>query len=164
MIRTYILLGGEEMAYEIKLLDLPDQFTLGVRSIMPAGKLPEFFGKAFGGIMTYLGDLGENPSGMPYAAYFNLDMNAIDIEAGFPVAKKIAGRAEIKPGIIPAGKFVSTLHIGSYETLNIAYDALVLWAKENSYEPSGVSYEYYLNDPSSDPSILPETEIRIQLK
>ncbi len=152
------------MSYEIKLLDLPDQPTLGMRAIMPVGKLPEFFGKAYGGVMAYLGDLGEYPSGMPYAAYFNLDMDALDIEAGFPVSKPFEGRDEIKPGVIPAGKYNSTLHVGSYDSVKVAYDALVLWAKENGYEPSGISYEYYLNDPSSDPSIIPETEVRIQLK
>lgn len=152
------------MSYEIKLLDLPDQPTLGMRSIMPVGKLPEFFGKAYGGVMAYLGELGENPAGMPYAQYFNLDMNALDLEAGFPVAKAFEGRDEIKPGIIPAGKYVSTLHVGSYDSVKVAYDALLQWAKENGYEPSGISYEYYLNDPSSDPSIIPETEVRIQLK
>ena len=152
------------MSYEIKLLDLPDQPTLGMRAVMPVGKLPEFFGKAYGGVMTYLGELGEYPTGMPFAAYFNLDMNALDIEAGFPVSKVFEGRDDIKPGIIPAGKYASTLHVGSYDSVKVAYDALVQWAKENAFEPSGISYEYYLNDPSSDPSIIPETEVRFQLK
>lgn len=152
------------MSYEIKLLDLPDQPTLGMRSILPVGKLPEFFGKAYGDIMAYLGELGDYPAGMPYAAYFNLDKNALDIEAGFPVAKSFEGREGIKPGIIPAGKYVSTLHVGSYDSVKAAYDALVQWAKDNGFEPSGIVYEYYLNDPSSDPSIIPETEVRFQLK
>jgi len=131
---------------------------------MPVGKLPEFFGKAYGGVMTLLGEIGEYPSGMPYAAYFNLNMNALDVEAGFPVSKVIEARDEIKSGIIPAGKYISTLHVGSYDSVKVAYDALVLWAKENGFEPSGISYEYYLNDPSSDSSIIPETEVRFQLK
>jgi effector-binding domain-containing protein len=152
------------MSYEIRLLDLPDQPTLGMRAIMPVEKLPEFFGKAYGGVIAYLAELGDTPSGMPFAAYCNLDMNALDIEAGFPVAKILEGKGEIKAGIISAGKYVSTLHQGSYESVKIAYAALILWVKENGYEPSGISYEYYLNDPSSDPSIIPETEVRVQLK
>ncbi|MCX6827162.1 MAG: GyrI-like domain-containing protein [candidate division Zixibacteria bacterium] len=152
------------MSYEIKLLELPDQPTLVMRSIMPVGKLPEFFGKAYGGIMAYLGDLGEYPTGMPFCAYYNLDMNALDVEAGFPVAKKFEGKGEIKPNVIPGGKFISTIHIGAYDSVQPAYDSLVQWAKDNGIEPTGIAYEYYLNDPSSDPSIKPETEIRFPLK
>lgn len=113
------------MSYEVKLLELPDQPTLGMRSILSVEKLPEFFVKAYGGIMAYLGELGEYPSGMPYAAYFNLDMDALDMEAGFPVSKEFEGRGEIIPGIIPAGKYASTLHTGSYDSVKAAYDALV---------------------------------------
>jgi effector-binding domain-containing protein len=152
------------MPYEIKLLDLPDQPILGMRAIMPVDKLPEFFGKAYAGIMAYLGEMGEYPAGMPFAAYFCLDMDAIDVEAGFPVARNFEGRGEIKSRIIPAGKYANTLHVGSYDSVKAAYDSLVQWANENGFEPSGISYEYYLNDPSSDPAIIPETEVRIQLK
>lgn len=152
------------MSYEIRLLELPDQPTLVMRSILPVGKLPEFFGKAYGGIMAYLSELGEYPSGMPFAAYYGLDMNALDIEAGFPVARELEGKGEIKPGVIPAGKYISTIHIGAYDAVQPAYDALVQWAKENGYETTGISYEYFLNDPSTDPSIEPETEIRYPLK
>ncbi len=152
------------MSYDIKMLDLSDQPTLGMRSIMPVEKLPEFFGKAYGGVMAYLGELGEYPSGMPFAAYHNLDMDALDIEAGFPVSKKFEGKGEIRAGTIPAGKFISTMHVGSYDSVKDAYYALIQWAKQKGFETTGISYEYYLNDPSSDPSIIPETEVRIQLK
>lgn len=152
------------MNYEIKLLELPDQPTLVMRAIVAVGKLPEFFGKAYEGIMSYLGELGENPAGMPFGSYFNMDMNALDVEAGFPVARNIEGKSEIKAGVIPGGKFISTIHIGAYDSVKPAYDALAQWAKDNGYEPTGVAYEYYLNDPTADPSIKPETEIRFPLK
>jgi effector-binding domain-containing protein len=45
-----------------------------------------------------------------------------------------------------------------------AYDALAQWAKVNGFEPTGVAYEYYLNDPSSNTSIKAETEIRFPIK
>jgi len=152
------------MNYEIKLLDLPAQPVLVMRAVVPVEKLPEFFGKAFGGVMAYLSELGEAPSGMPFGAYYNLDMSALDVEAGFPVAKKYPHQGEIKCQEIPAGKFVSTLHRGAYDTVEPAYNALVDWAKANHYEPSGVAYEYYLNDPSEDPSIVAETEVRFPVK
>jgi effector-binding domain-containing protein len=152
------------MSYEIKLLELPDQPTLVMRSILLVDKLPEFFGKAYGGGMTYLSGLGNYPAGMPFGAYYNLDMNTMDVEAGFPVARVFEGEGDIIASVIPGGKFISTIHLGSYDSMKPAYDALAKWAKDNGYEPTGIAYEYYLNDPSADPSIKAETEIRFPLK
>jgi len=41
---------------------------------------------------------------------------------------------------------------------------MVAWAKDNCYEPTGVAYEYYLNDPSETPLIVSETEVRFSIK
>ncbi|RJQ39800.1 MAG: AraC family transcriptional regulator [Anaerolineaceae bacterium] len=38
------------------------------------------------------------------------------------------------------------------------------YIKQKGYEPTGVAYEYYLNDPNEDPSMKPETEICFPLK
>jgi len=152
------------MSYKIKLMELPEQPALTMRTTTAVQNLPEFFGKAYSGIMQYLGELGETPAGMPFGAYYNLDMQNLDVEAGFPVAKALPGEDEIKASQIPGGKFISTVHVGAYDSVEPAYDALTKWAKDNGYEPSGVAYEYYLNDPTKDPSIIPETEIRLPLK
>ena len=152
------------MAYEIKLISLQDQPVLVVRETLPVEKLPEFFGRAYGSIMAYLSQLGEQPTGMPFGAYYNLDMSALDVAAGFPVSKKLPEQEEIQSQIIPGSDFISTIHAGAYDSVSPAYDALTQWAKANNRETTGVAYEYYLNDPSSDPSIIPETEIRLPLK
>jgi len=152
------------MIQDIKLLDFPEQPTLIMRATIPVEKMPEFFGKAFGGVMNYLSILGKMPAGMPFGAYLNLDMKALEVEAGFPVSSKMEGENEIIPSLIPAGKYLTTFFEGSYNDLKIAYDALAEYAQQNGLEPTGISYEYYLNDPSGDPSIIPLTEIRFPIK
>jgi effector-binding domain-containing protein len=114
--------------------------------------------------MAYLQELGEAPAGIPFGVYHNMDMSALDVEAGFPVARVLTGKGEISASIIPGGKYISTTHIGSYDSVQPAYDALTEWAKKNGYEPSGIAYEYYLNDPTANPDIIPETEIRFPVK
>ena len=39
------------------------------------------------------------------------------------------------------------MYIGPYDKISAAYEALAKWAAEKGYEPTGVSYEYYLSDP-----------------
>ncbi len=72
------------MTFDIKVLELPNQPPLFLRTVVVVEKLPDFFGKAYGGIMKYLGELGEAPAGMPFGTYFNMDMNALEVAAGFP--------------------------------------------------------------------------------
>ena len=152
------------MKYECKIIEVRDQPVLAIRTITAVENLPAFFGEAYGSIMRYLGELGEQPVGMPFAAYYNLDMKALDVEAGFPVARNLPEKGKIKSSKINAGKFGITLHTGSYDSVGPAYEALTDFVKQKGYEPTGVAYEYYLNDPTEDPSVKPETEIRFPLK
>ena len=146
------------MAYKITILEFPDQPTLTMRETHPVEQLPTFFRKVFGGVVAYLNELGEQPSGMPFGIYYNLDMSALDVEAGFPVSGSLPGKGEVRVSVIPGGLFISTVHKGSYDSMEPAYDALSSWAKENDYKPTGVVYEYYLNDPND--GVMAETEIR----
>ncbi len=152
------------MSYDCRIIEVREQPVLTIRTIAPVENLPAFFGEAYGSIMRYLEELGEQPVGMPFAAYYNLDMKALDVEAGFPVARTLPEKEKIRSGKIAAGKFGITLHIGSYDSVGPAYEALTDFVKQKGFEPTGVAYEYYLNDPSEDPSIKPETEIRFPLK
>jgi len=90
-------------------------------------------------------------------------MQALDVEAGFPVSKNLPGKGEVISGTIKGGKFLSTIHKGAYDTVAPAYDALKEFAKEKGYSISGLAYEYYLNDPREDPSGIALTEIRLPL-
>jgi len=148
------------MNYKIELKKTELQPTLTMRELHPVEKLPDFFGKAYGGIMIYLQEIGKAPCGMPFAVYYNMDMQALDIEVGFTVKEKLPGKDEIIAGEISAGKYISTVYRGPYDSMEPAYGALTQWAEENGYTPSGIAYEYYLNDPDKNNGVIPITEIR----
>jgi effector-binding domain-containing protein len=152
------------MKYDCRIVEVKDQPVLTIRTVTAVENLPAFFGEAYGALMQYLGELGEQPTGMPYAAYYNMDMKALDVEAGFPVARMLPGKEKIQSGKIDGGKYGITLHVGSYDSVGPAYEALADFVKQKGYEPTGIAYEYYLNDPSEDPNVKPETEIRFPLK
>lgn len=152
------------MEYKIKVMEFEAQPTLTMRETQPVDKLPEFFGKAFGGVMAYLEELGRPPGGMPFGKYYNLDMQALDIEAGFPVMEKLPGKGDILSSEIPAGTYISTIHEGPYDKMEPAYDALKDWAEKNGYAMDWIAYEYYLNDPTEGEGIIPLTEVRFPVK
>ncbi len=44
-------------------------------------------------------------NGAPYTAYFNMDMNNLDIEVGLPILDEVNPGDDIEFGKIPAGKY-----------------------------------------------------------
>jgi effector-binding domain-containing protein len=152
------------MTYQCELAEQSAQPTLSIRTRAAVQDLPQLFGRVYGALAQYLGELGEQPMGAPFAAYRNMDMQDLDVEAGFPVARQLAGKGEMQPGEIPGGKWAVTLHVGPYEQLRAAYDALGQWMKAHNYEPIGVAYEMYLNDPQAVPPQELQTKVVFPLK
>ena len=99
------------------------------------------------------------PAGPPYIAYYNMDMQNLDIEAGFPVNEPLEGKGEIQSGMIPGGKAVSTVYSGPYSGLDLAYEALLAFMREQGLQATGVAYEFYIDDPAMTPPELMKTEI-----
>jgi effector-binding domain-containing protein len=150
------------MSYQCEVKEQPVQKTLSIRTRTAAQDLPQVFGEGYGKIAHYLEELGEQPIGPPFAAYYNMDMDNLDVELGFPVAQTLPGRAEIKAGEIPGSKVATCLHVGPYNEMEPAYTTLMQWMADNGYEATGVAYELYLNDPRETPPA--QTQIIFPLK
>jgi Transcriptional regulator, effector-binding domain/component len=143
------------MSYKFELTEQKEQPVLSIRKRTDVGNLPQELGKAYNAIIQYIGEIGEEAAGAAFAAYYNMDMENLDIEMGFPVLKPIAGKGEIKPGKIPAGKQVSCMYKGPYAQMEPVYEAITQWMKENGHIPTGVCYEFYYNSPMD----VPENEL-----
>jgi effector-binding domain-containing protein len=152
------------MDFQCAIKEQAMQPTLTVRARTPIDGLPELLGESYGKIGAYLAELGEGPAGAPFAAYFNMDMQDLDVEIGFPVSKQIQGKGDIQASQVPGGKQGVALHTGRYADIAPAYDALTEYVKEQGFEPTGVSYEFYLNDPEETPPEELQTQIVFPLK
>lgn len=148
-----IMDGGETM-YPCELKEQPAQPTLSVRFRAPVQELPQHFQKVYGAIMQYLGELGEQHAGAAFAAYHNLDMQNLEVEAGFPVSRSLPGKGEIQASIIPAGTFAVCHYTGPYDGTAAAFEQLTQFAKDQGYQVSGAPYEWYLNGPDTLPQDL----------
>lgn len=139
------------MQYQFVVEEKAARPTMSIRTRAAAENLPQVLGKAYGDIMNYLFEIGVQPAGAPYVGYFNMDMQDLDIEIGFPVAQAASGRDGIQASEIPAGKQVSCLYTGPYNKIEPAYNAIMEWIPANGYIATGVCYEFYLNDPAQTP-------------
>ncbi|MZP30655.1 AraC family transcriptional regulator [Heliobacterium undosum] len=139
----------------IELSEQPSRPVLYIRARTAVGNLPQVLGKAYSEIIAYLNELGEAPADAAFAAYYNMDMENLDVEIGFPVAKPLAGKGDIQAGEIPAGRQVSSLYKGPYSKMEPFYAAMSRWMSENNITPTGVVYEFYYNCPAE----VPEEEL-----
>jgi effector-binding domain-containing protein len=140
------------------------QPVLSVRTRTHVDHLPQAMAKAYAAIVQYMGELGTYPSGPPFAAYFNTDMEDLDVELGMPVAEEQPGKDDIQASEIPAGQVVTCVHVGPYSALEPSYSALSEFVHEQGLEPTGVAYEIYLDDPQSIPEEEMKTRIVFPLK
>lgn len=147
------------MSYPCEVQEQNAQPTLVVRIRTTAQALPIRMGEAYGKIGQYLGVLNEVPAGPPFAAYYNDDMQDLDVAIGFPVARALKGRDEIQAGEIPAGKIATCIYTGPYTEMESAYEVLSTWVADQGLEPTGVAYELYLNDPQTTPPEDLQTQI-----
>ena len=142
----------------------PERHALVVRTMTAVENLPQVIGSSYHKIMTLLGEYGEQPIDVPFVAYYNMDMQNLDVEIGFVVAKPLLGRDDIQAVIYPSVAVASAMHAGPYESMAPTYEALTAWLAEQGLPASGVVFEYYLNDPAD---VAPEevlTRIEMLLK
>jgi effector-binding domain-containing protein len=140
--------------YPCEIKEWPTRPALSIRFRAPVQELPGQFGRVYGEILQYLRELGEQHVGAAFAAYHNLDMQNMDVEAGFPVSKPLPDRGEIRAGKIPGGMVAICHYTGPYDKVGPAYEELKQFAMEKGYAPGGVCYEWYLNGPEVPPQDL----------
>jgi len=146
------------------IVELKARDTLAVRYRTPMAELSKSMGQAYGEIAAYMGKKGIPFSGPPFAMYYNMDMDDLDVEIGFPVASQAAGEGRVKPGRLPGGKLAMATHIGSYEGIGATYEKLTAFVSERALKPEEYMYEEYLNSPEDTPPEKLATNIYFPLK
>lgn len=131
-----------------------EQPTVSIRTRTNVEHLPVLIGESYYRIADYLKELGELVSDVPYVAYYNMDMQRLDVEIGFPVSKILPGKGDIHPGSIPEGNVVSCMYRGPYREMVSTYTEMANWIEKNGLKPTGTVYECYYNGPE-----YPENEL-----
>jgi len=131
----------------IEMLQKMVQPTLFIRTIAKVHDLPVLIGQSYGKMAAYLQEVGELLADVPYVAYHNMDMQNLDVEIGFPVARQLPGKDDIQSGSIPAGKVVFCMYRGAYSEMAPVYDEMAKFIADHHLEPVGTAYEHYYNGP-----------------
>src|SRR5690242_15820316 len=80
---------GEDRMYAVELKEIEPRIVASIRITSPW----ERFGKALGEVLEevgrYLSRIGVEPAGPPFARYYSIGDNAVEFEAGLPIATLI---------------------------------------------------------------------------
>lgn len=82
----------------------------------------------------------------------------MDVDFGVEVTRSFEASGEVYATETPAGEVAMAVHIGPYDRLKEAYDAIHAWAQAHSRRFAGRSWEIY-GDWSDDPSKLETTVV-----
>jgi effector-binding domain-containing protein len=138
------------ITYEVTQRTLVDQYTAVVRGEIAPAEMPGFLSNAYRAVGEYLRQIHVSPSGPPFARFTFLD-DVVALEAGFPVPYEVAGEGAVEPSTLPDGPAAVTTHIGRYEDLAMAVDAVHRWLDEHGFVPAGPHWEVYFTDPNAEP-------------
>jgi effector-binding domain-containing protein len=131
-----------------------EQPCVAIRSTVPMRELPTVIPRDIGAVLEWTGRNGVAPAGPPFVRYRVVEMEReLDVEVGVPVAGAVAGEDGVEAGLLPAGRYATAVHVGTYDRLVDAHAALQAWATEQGLDlargPAGfeVQLESYLTDP-----------------
>lgn len=136
-------------AIEDRLLEA--QATAVMTASLPTEEIGPFLSAAFGTVAAYLAEHARKPAGMPFARYRRLGEARFAVEAGFPVASPVSGDGSVHPSLLPGGRAAATWHVGPYEEVGPAYEALAGWIAAHGATSDGDPWEIYDSDPATEP-------------
>ena len=150
------------MSFEI--IDREQELSIEIKMIVPSWKMPFVIGKTYKKLNDYLQRIDAEASGPPYIRYLNLDWQDLekdnrissffknlvkqwDLLIGFPVSSELEGEGEIVSSVFPEGRYLKTVHSGSYNKVSDTYMKMITWSKAHKFNLLDESAEIYLNDP-----------------
>jgi effector-binding domain-containing protein len=150
------------MAYEIDVRTVPARTLAAFRFHVTHSELTQMgekMGSAFGRVMAALGAAGVAPVGPPVASYERAE-DGFDVAAGFPTSTPVTATDGVASLELPAAEVAHTTHVGPYEDLPKAYDALQTEARARGREldQTASMWEEYLTGPDVPPEQM-RTEV-----
>jgi AraC family transcriptional regulator len=149
---------------DVTIKDQPELRVAGIRHIGPYQQIGQEFGR-LGGLLK-----GPPPAGSQMIAVYHDDpaVTAPD-QLRSDAAMTVPGNGRAPDGLIeqrvPAGRYASTVHKGSYEGLPATWDALKNdWLPKSGHRMGHPSYEVYLNNPMTTEKSELLTEIFVRLE
>ena len=157
----------EQGTGEPGITDLPEQRVAVIAMRGPYEQFPEAMHRLF----AWIEEAGAEIVGPPGGMYADDPSTVPPEQLSWDVRVPIAPSKPEQPGddkgvsvmTMPAGRYASVLHKGSYEGIPAAYGLLFTWLAQEGIQPAAPPMEIFLSDPAEVPEADLITEIRVQV-
>jgi effector-binding domain-containing protein len=104
-------------------------------------------------VYGYLDKQGIKPSGGPMTIYTATDDTSFQFQAAVPIAEPPPNppQGDIALGKSPSGKALKFVHRGSYDAMDLTYEAITNYLDEKQLDAKDLFVEEYVTDPLTTP-------------
>ncbi len=149
--KTAVKIPRTDSQPEYQILDREAQDVASVRLKVRSADISATLAGIYPEIMGHLYAEGAKITGPPFSRYHSFSGDEIDLEAGLPIAEPVAEKGRVKMGQLPGGRTVIGWHVGPYDRLMGAHEALKAWLDGQNLKPRGGPWEIYWTDPGVVP-------------
>ena len=151
------------MNYNIRIEKSPASPLAVVRRQAAKPQLGAVIQEACGTVWNVLRSQKVPGAGRHVTVYLDQVFN---VEVGVELKQPFAGHGEVIASSLPAGEVAMTTHLGPYQMLPDAHDAIQKWCAANGREPIRPCWEIYghwLDEWNNDPTKI-QTEVYYLVK
>lgn len=145
------------MSYDVKIEDRQPMTVASVRKEIAQDQIGVWVEEAVGRLFPALGAAGVSPAGPMVCRYHTWEDGRTECEVALPVSGEVPDTLDESE--LPGGRSATVLHVGHYDDLSNAYDALSSWIESAGEAPAAGPFEIYLNDPSVTPPEEWQTQV-----
>jgi effector-binding domain-containing protein len=128
---------------EISIEQVEPRTIASVRRRAAPEQLSTVVPAACGEVWDFVRARGIADPGRLVALYRAGEDGRLDVEVGVEVAGPFTGDGEVSCSAIPGGAVATTVHIGPYDRLGAAHEAISEWCRRNHREWAGLNWEIY---------------------
>jgi effector-binding domain-containing protein len=151
------------MEYDIQLEQFAGCPTAVVRRRATLQELGKVVPQACGLVWNVVRSQNIKGAGRHVAVFLD---DVINVEIGVELETPFAGHGDVVGSAIPAGTVATTTHLGPYQRLGEAHEAIHQWCKDQGHTPIRPCWEIYghwLDEWNNDPSKI-RTDVYYLLK
>jgi effector-binding domain-containing protein len=135
------------MDYDIELKELAARPAVAIRDSAPLKGLGPAMRELYPVVWTFLEKRGIEPAGPSFGIYHSFSEKEVDFDAGFPVSEPVEGEGRVRAIELPATRAAVTVHVGPYNTIGRAHDALDAWIHDQGQDHTEAVWEVYVVGP-----------------
>jgi effector-binding domain-containing protein len=125
---------------EVRLEQHPGIPLAVVRRRATQQQLPQVVPEACGAVWNVVRSQNIPDAGRHVAVYLD---DQINLEVGVELEATFASHGEVIASTTPSGPVATTTHIGPYQLLHRAHEAIQQWCQQNGHTPAGPNWETY---------------------